>query len=145
MPFTKGHKINVGRKVSEETRRKIGAGNKISVQKFYDNGGHAWNKGLKVRTNTGRTHFKKGCVNELNTNWKGNDVGYHGLHKWIQRHKGKADKCEKCGILNAKKYEWANISGEYKRDVDDFMSMCVSCHILFDTERRGFNRRRFPL
>lgn len=62
--------------------------------------------------------------------WKGDEVGYMGLHSWISRHKGKALVCENvnCQTENPKKFEWSNISGEYKRDVNDFESLCSWCH-----------------
>ena len=68
---------------------------------------------------------------EQNGMWKGDDVGYSALHKWIYRKKGKAVKCEKCGVEC--KCSWANLSGEYKRDVRDFISLCYSCHKKFDS------------
>ena len=37
-----------GFKHSKETREKIGKANKISVKRFYDNGGTSWNKGKKL-------------------------------------------------------------------------------------------------
>jgi hypothetical protein len=64
--------------------------------------------------------------------WKGNAVGYKALHGWIYRHFGSATRCEYCWTLKAKKYEWANISGIYKRDIKDFVSLCASCHDRLD-------------
>lgn len=61
-----------------------------------------------------------------NPAWKGNEVGYMALHDWIRRHKPKSDMCENCKQI--KKLELANISGEYKRDIDDFKWLCKSCH-----------------
>lgn len=86
MPFTKGHKINVGRPVSIETRRKIGASNSVSVKKFYDRGGTTWNVGVpnlaaaenykgsgnpmfgKKPWNKGLKGFRAG---EVHHNWRG--------------------------------------------------------------------------
>jgi len=65
-------------------------------------------------------------------NWKGDKAGYLAIHTWIQRKLGNLRKCDDCGTEVAKKYEWANISGEYKRDVSDFKRLCVSCHRHFD-------------
>lgn len=53
---------------------------------------------------------------------------YISLHSWIRRHYGKAKKCVKCKRKGLPKYEWANISGEYKRDISDYMELCQSCH-----------------
>lgn len=63
---------------------------------------------------------------------KGELVGYAGVHAWVKKNRGKARTCEWCGTTVAKKYEWANISHEYKRSLDDWMSLCVSCHDRYD-------------
>lgn len=34
------------------------------------------------------------------------------------------------------RYEWANISGEYKRELSDYESLCVSCHRIKDLKGR---------
>lgn len=57
---------------------------------------------------------------------------YRVLHEWVTRHKGRPSRCEDCGITTAKWYDWANISGEYKKDVNDFKRLCRSCHRIFD-------------
>lgn len=35
-------------------------------------------------------------------------------------------------IEQPKRYEWANISGEYKRDRSDWVMLCPSCHRKID-------------
>lgn len=72
--------------------------------------------------------------NENNPNWKGDKVGYGGIHAWVKRHLGKASKCEQCKILGIKRtrYHWANISGKYKRNFKDWKQLCVVCHRGFD-------------
>lgn len=70
-------------------------------------------------------------VGELSRAWKGNEAGYVAKHMWISKHYGKANKCIKCGGV-AKRYEWANISGEYRRDISDYMMLCPSCHRKMD-------------
>ena len=59
--------------------------------------------------------------------WKGDDVGYKQLHHWIRTHKIVSEYCEECN--KNKPYDIANISGEYKRDVNDFEWLCRSCHM----------------
>ena len=39
--------------------------------------------------------------------------------------------CKYCRKENCR-FEWANISGEYKRDLNDWMNLCVSCHKKYD-------------
>ena len=66
-------------------------------------------------------------INEDNPNWKGSQVGYVCLHNWIRRRKPKPNRCQKCG--NMREYlELANISGEYRRDINDYEYLCVICH-----------------
>src|SRR4051812_22800066 len=59
--------------------------------------------------------------------WKGEDAGYVAKHAWVQRQLGKPSLCADCGTTDAKRYEWANISGEYKRDLDDWKRLCTRC------------------
>jgi hypothetical protein len=81
-----------------------------------------------------RTKHNKGAYSNgmKNPNWKGDNVGYSGVHKWVRQHKPKPDFCEECGIKPP--YDLANISGEYKRDVTDYKWLCRKCHM--DSEGR---------
>lgn len=73
--------------------------------------------------------------NEKNLNWKGDNVGSRCLHKWINRHKPKPDLCVRCH--QTPPFDLANISGLYKRDVNDFEWLCRRCHVM--SENRRFN------
>lgn len=64
--------------------------------------------------------------------WKGENADYHTKHKWVNRKLGRPQKCELCETINAKRYEWANISKEYKRDLADYIRLCVPCHKAYD-------------
>lgn len=93
-----------------------------------------WNKGLKTGL-VPKTAYKKGDIRlqgENHHNWKGDNASYYALHLWVSHHKGKAKKCEICGTKVAKKYEWANKSFEYKRNLSDWMSLCNKCHRQYD-------------
>jgi len=99
----------------------------------FKKGDKPWNLGLKIRTNTGKTLFKKGdeCLqNENHHNWKGENVGYVGLHTWVRRKRGKPVKCEFCN--SKKNIQWANKSHEYHRDLDDWIALCRPCHMKYD-------------
>ena len=68
---------------------------------------------------------------ENNHNWKGDNVSYASLHTWVRKYKTKPNKCEDC--KNPQEYlELANISGEYKRDINDYKYLCVRCHKIMD-------------
>ena len=67
-----------------------------------------------------------------NPMWKGVNAGYEAIHEWVYRTLGKPRLCSQCGTTKAKKFEWANISKKYRRDISDWKRMCTSCHRLFD-------------
>ena len=67
-------------------------------------------------------------------NWKGDSVGYGGLHNWVKLYLGKPETCEHCGKtgLKGKKIHWANKSQEYRRELTDWLRLCVPCHSRYD-------------
>lgn len=125
--FQKGHKINQGRKVNEETRNKKSITNKL--------------RGIKPPSTLGLKHsiesIEKRC-GKNHYNWKGDNVGYFGLHEWVKKTMGQPKNCEHCPKTDLKgmKIHWANISGKYRRDVNDWVRLCVKCHWDFDRESR---------
>ena len=52
------------------------------------------------------------------------------IHVWVRKHKPAQGACEHCG--SKKPLDCANISGEYKRDIDDYIYLCRSCHRKMD-------------
>lgn len=99
-------------------------------------GQKAWNKGLKGCYKQSKETIAKRVSKMMESNnpsWKGDKVGYGGVHEWIRNKYGKAIHCEnkKCPG-KSEVFEWANISGNYKRDRKDFLSLCRSCHRRFD-------------
>jgi hypothetical protein len=67
--------------------------------------------------------------------WKGENIAYSTLHLWLRREATKTGKCSACGV-EGKRTEWANLSGDYRRDLSDFSEMCVSCHKRFDYAKK---------
>lgn len=67
-----------------------------------------------------------------NPEWKGEEASYASKHKWIERVKGTPSKCEHCKTTTARKFEWANIDHEYRRNKDDYMRLCTKCHRKYD-------------
>ena len=74
---------------------------------------------------------------EKSPGWKGDIVGKQALHNWVERKLGKPQKCEHCGSTEKKKYEWANKSQEYKRDLGDWLRLCTKCHAKYDYPTRS--------
>lgn len=92
-----------------------------------------WMKEYSIKSRSLKEAHSGGPGNgKENFNWKGDSVGYSALHSWIRKNKGTPKKCEHCGRTDKKKYEWANISGEYKRDLNDWIRLCTKCHREFD-------------
>ncbi len=91
---------------------------------------------LLDKCSCGRTKQKKSkCCKKCYKNekvycWKGDKVGYWGLHLWVKKHKKKPKLCEECNIK--KPFDVANISGKYLRDIDDYEWLCRKCHQISD-------------
>lgn len=77
-----------------------------------------WNKGKRYPAITGEKHPL----------WKGDSVGYASLHRWVYRHRGAPQRCEVCQTTEKRRYHWANKSKGYRRDLGDWIRLCVSCH-----------------
>lgn len=75
---------------------------------------------------------------ENNWKWTSEKVNYAALHTWIKREKGNPIICKLEDHTCKGSLEWANISGEYKRDINDFMSLCHSHHVRYD-RNNGYN------
>lgn len=82
--------------------------------------------------NKNRDELGRFLAGKDHPNWKNDQVGYVALHEWVRKQLGESKLCGDCGTITAKRYEWANISGEYKRDITDWKRLCTSCHLKFD-------------
>jgi len=85
---------------------------------------------------TGRKHtaqtiqkIKDAWNTKKHPSWKGDKASYQTIHIWVRRHKGAPQGCEHCGHDEPDRvYEWANISGRYLRDLNDYKRVCQKCH-----------------
>ncbi len=79
-----------------------------------------------------------GRKGDLNGGWKGENVGYGALHEWVKRERGSPMKCEWCGKTSnvPQMIHWANVSGEYHRDLNDWIRLCAKCHKKHDKGRK---------
>lgn len=75
---------------------------------------------------------------EKNHSWKGDRVGYEGLHKYIKKHLKKPERCTECN-KETEKIDLANISGLYKRDLSDWEWLCRNCHMKKDGRLKRLN------
>ena len=80
-----------------------------------------------------------GIINGIKTRFettgvKGHELlginGYRNLHKWVVKTLGQPEICSKCGKsgLIGRQIHWANKSGRYKKDKNDWIRLCVKCH-----------------
>lgn len=67
---------------------------------------------------------------ERNPNWKGDNICYSAIHAWVRRNKPHRGICEDCKLT--KRLDLANISQEYRRDLDDWEYLCRKCHMTKD-------------
>ena len=91
------------------------------------------------RKHSGKKGPRENTSNDKNCNWKGSNTGYHSLHSWVRRHKPKPGNCELCE-KKTDKLELGNISGEYKRDLEDYMYICHMCHMKYDNRWARFTK-----
>ena len=112
------------RKINDSTRKKIGLAHK----------GKTIAKDTRKKLSAA---LKGRRIDDQAHRWRGADVGYGGLHTWVSKKLGKPTRCEHCGKdgLRGGSIHWANKSGEYKRELGDWIRLCVSCHKTYDLNR----------
>lgn len=66
--------------------------------------------------------------------WFGDKATYQRIHIKMYREYGDSKICEDCGKIGRNNYEiqWANMSGQYRNDRDDWKRLCASCHRQYD-------------
>ncbi len=77
----------------------------------------------------------KNYINEHSFKWKGDMVSKEAIHTWLIKNFGNANKCSNldCTYKNPKRYEWANIKEhKYRKNLNDYISLCPSCHRKYD-------------
>ena len=111
MPFTKGHKFY----------------GDLSKSNYFKKGKVPWNKGMKGE-------YKLGEFAEKSWNWQGDNISYDGLHAWLKRKYGKADKCENPNCPKTHNiFHWSKLKDkEYQRNRENFWMLCIKCHNNYD-------------
>lgn len=71
-----------------------------------------------------------------NTAWKGGAAGYAALHLRVSAERGTPSLCEHCRATDARRFEWASLTGRYD-DVNDYVRLCCSCHHRMDGHARN--------
>jgi hypothetical protein len=78
-------------------------------------------------------------MGDKNPNWKGDNVEYKALHWWVNHNIPKSPYCQKCG--KPKRLDAHNISGEYRREIRDWVWLCRACHQEIDGRRAMLQER----
>ena len=65
---------------------------------------------------------------------------YSGLHTWLWRNYRhlKHGICQLCERVD-KRTEWANISKQYRKDINDYLELCKKCHDMYDNHKHDNN------
>lgn len=82
-------------------------------------------------------------IGEKSWHWVGDNITKKPVHQWVNKVLGKPQECENCGDTSDRVFNWANLSGEYKRDISDWARLCIPCHNRFDNNIiKGWETRR---
>lgn len=103
----------------KEVARKLGTTQKVIFHRFRK-------AGFKCRVAA-----KRSQRGPLNSNWKGDQVTYTAFHYRVCALRGRPCLCAMCDTTTAPKYEWANLTGDY-RNPNDYAPLCVPCHRRLD-------------
>lgn len=147
--FIRGHQQR-GRPLSPEHRAKIAdakRGRPVSDEQRARLASYNRNRVTSEETRRRMSEARRGrFLGEEHANWRGEAVGYSTLHAWVRRHKEKSGVCSECGAaVGTARFsgtEWANVSGRYLRDLDDYVELCISCHRRQDRRAPAAQRAR---
>lgn len=63
-----------------------------------------------------------------------NKTQYNTIHQWMLRHHKKKGSCSSCNRSDIKTH-WANKSGQYIKEIYDWLELCPKCHHTYDIDR----------
>ncbi len=85
-------------------------------------------------------HYKHGHNpqgrGKYNPAWKGDDISYNGLHKWMRDNFLKPKVCEICNVKS--QLDIANVTGIYNREYRNWNWLCRKCHMINDGRLERF-------
>lgn len=140
-----------GKRLSPEHRAKIAEakrGRPVSEEQRARLVSYNHNRIFSDETRRRMSEARRGrFLGDEHPSWRGDAVSYTTLHEWVRRHKTKTGSCTECGADvgtdRSHGTEWANVSGRYLRDLDDFIELCIPCHRRRD-RRAPASARRSP-
>lgn len=90
-----------------------------------------------------KSHHNAGAGNGQ---WKGDKVGYPGVHAWVKKIYAKPELCELC--KERKATDLHNKNSLYKRNIKDWIYLCRKCHMDIDGRnerlRQNGKARKLP-
>jgi hypothetical protein len=119
-----------GKHLSEEHKKKLREARKKQIGVNAPGYGKHPTEVTKQKIREATLGRKNPYYGTNNPRWKGENVSYSVLHKWIRRYKPSQSQCSMCGEI--KPLELANVSHKYKRDIRDFIWLCRKCHKWYD-------------
>ena len=108
-------------KTKKENKSKSHKGNKHSEE----------TKNKISKANTGKIKSKE-MIKKMIISFK--KVSYRSKHYKMTKKYGKPIFCELNKNHKAKQYDWANINHKYNENINEWIRLCRSCHILFDNK-----------
>jgi hypothetical protein len=90
-----------------------------------------------VKTGSNNPMYGVHRFGEESSQWKGEDVKYRQLHRWVRKFKPKPldSMCEICHKVSW--FDTASINGIYNRDFKNWKFLCRSCHLKIDKHYAG--------
>ncbi len=122
MPFQKGHKINLGRKPSETTKKKMSASHKARIKKYGQNKPMLGKKhSLKAKRKMSRSHKALDRISgRKNPNWKGGISKNKEYRSWQKNKRNRIrQKLIKDGLSHTFR-QWELLKSKYN-------NRCVNC------------------
>lgn len=103
--------------------------------------GHTWSRGTRwseeAKQRYRLMHAKRGSQQKT---WKGDKANYFTVHNWVRRNLGRPGECVHCSTENTISgksiIQWANVDHQYRRQLGDYIPLCVPCHSKHDKSMR---------
>lgn len=124
---------------SKESLKKIGDASRLAwLRPGYKK--KMLNRKIRNYTKAHRDKLRESFIGKNNPLWK-EKPSYHAIHIWVKNHKGKPKRCEHCSTTEKRIYHWANIDHKYRRNIEDYLSLCPKCHKKFDKTIDRFSEK----
>jgi NUMOD3 motif len=123
----------LGFKLSDDTKRKIGLGNKGKClgRKLTEKQRRAFTMKGKHHSEETKRKIRESNLKVMHWNYLTDKLpSITALHRYVKRHNPIPKNCSNCG--KEKKLQLANINGIYDRNMKNYKYLCGSCHAVLD-------------